>query len=158
MNFTLKYFLKHFKKSIIISLRKSNKFDYSIFKAYRSIAFLNTMNKIMKRLANMTHLYVVPATNLFHLEGPSRWNRAKRSRNLPRSCAPGHEFRTISNIFNRRSAYTGPRSRSIHHRMHPATSLPHPPNHSIRNERRIYTDRPFEWNNGSKRGHIGLFR
>ena len=47
-NLTLKYCLKHFKKSIIISLRKSDKFDYSIFKAYRSIVFLNTMNKIMK--------------------------------------------------------------------------------------------------------------
>ena len=39
-------------------------------------------------------------------------------------------------------------------RMRSATSLSHPPNHSIRNERRIYIDRPFEWNNGSKRGHI----
>ena len=47
-NLTLKYCFKHFKKSIIISLRKSNKFDYFILKAYRSIAFFNIMNKIMK--------------------------------------------------------------------------------------------------------------
>ena len=45
---TLKYCFKHFKEIIIISLRKSKKFDYSIFKVYRSIAFLNIMNKIMK--------------------------------------------------------------------------------------------------------------
>ena len=47
-NLTLKYCFKHFKESIIISLRKLNKFDYFIFKAYRSIVLLNTMNKIMK--------------------------------------------------------------------------------------------------------------
>ena len=47
-NLTLKYCFKHFKESIIISLRKLNKFDYFIFKAYRSIAFLNIINKIMK--------------------------------------------------------------------------------------------------------------
>ena len=47
-NLALKYCLKHFKKSIIISLRKSDKFDYFILKAYRSIAFLNIMSKIMK--------------------------------------------------------------------------------------------------------------
>ena len=34
---TLKYCFKHFRKNIIISLRKSDKFDYFIFKAYRSI-------------------------------------------------------------------------------------------------------------------------
>ena len=45
---TLKYCFKHFKKSIIISLRKLNKFDYFIFKAYRLIILFNTMNKIMK--------------------------------------------------------------------------------------------------------------
>ena len=47
-NLTLKYCFKHFRESIIISLRKSDKFDYFILKAYRSIVFLNTMNKIMK--------------------------------------------------------------------------------------------------------------
>ena len=47
-NLTLKYCLKHFRESIIISLRKSDKFDYFIFKAYRSITLLNIMNKIMK--------------------------------------------------------------------------------------------------------------
>ena len=47
-NLTLKYCLKHFRKNIIISLRKSNKFDYFILKAYRSIILFNTMNKIMK--------------------------------------------------------------------------------------------------------------
>ena len=45
---TLKYCLKHFRESIIISLRKSDKFDYFILKAYRSIVLLNIMNKIMK--------------------------------------------------------------------------------------------------------------
>ena len=47
-NLTLKYCFKHFRESIIILLRKLNKFDYFIFKAYRSITFLNIMNKIMK--------------------------------------------------------------------------------------------------------------
>ena len=45
---TLKYCFKHFKESIIISLRKSDKFDYFILKVYRLIAFFNIMNKIMK--------------------------------------------------------------------------------------------------------------
>ena len=45
---TLKYCLKHFRKSIIISLRKLKKFDYFILKVYRSIALLNIMSKIMK--------------------------------------------------------------------------------------------------------------
>ena len=118
-----------------------------------------TWRKQRLRLANMTHLYVVPTTNLFHLEGPSSGTEPRGlGINLPRSCAPGHEFRTISNIFNW-SAYIGPRSRSIYHvcallsvfRTH--RTIQH-----VRNERRIYTDRPFGWNNGSKRGHIGLFR
>ena len=47
-NLTLKYCLKHFRKSIIISLRKLKKLDYFIFKVYRSIAFFNIMSKIMK--------------------------------------------------------------------------------------------------------------
>ena len=47
-NLTLKYYFKHFRKSIIISLRRSNKLDYFIFKVYRSIVLFNIMNKIMK--------------------------------------------------------------------------------------------------------------
>ena len=45
---TLKYCFKHFRESIIILLRKSKKFDYFIFKVYRSIVLFNIMNKIMK--------------------------------------------------------------------------------------------------------------
>ena len=69
-NLTLKYCFKHFKKSIIISLRKSNKFDYFIFKAYRSIILLNTMNKIMKiimtsRFSYATEKYELLSRNQF---------------------------------------------------------------------------------------------
>ena len=69
-NLTLKYCLKHFRESIIISLRKSNKFDYSIFKAYRSIALLNIMSKIMKvimtsRLSYATEKHELLSRNQF---------------------------------------------------------------------------------------------
>ena len=69
-NLTLKYCFKHFRKSIIISLRKLNKFDYFILKAYRSIILFNTMNKIMKiiitnRLSYATEKHELLSRNQF---------------------------------------------------------------------------------------------
>ena len=110
-----------------------------------------------ERLTNMTHLYVMSTTNLFHLEGPFRWNRVKRSRNLSRSCASGHEFRPISNIFQSKRLYRPAITFYLS-----SNALCYQPFAFIesfnRNERRIYIDRSFEWNNESKREHIGLFR
>ena len=81
---------------------------FNLFRRHIAIMknFVNSIRTIVDtRLTNMTHLYVMSTTNLFHLEGPFRWNRAKRSRNLPRSCAPRHEFRPISNIFQSKRLY-----------------------------------------------------
>lgn len=47
---TTGYCPKHFRESIIISLRKPNKPHYSIPKAYRPIALLNTMGKVMESI------------------------------------------------------------------------------------------------------------
>ena len=40
----------HFKKIFIIMLRKSRKKNYSKFSSYKSIALLNTLNKILKSI------------------------------------------------------------------------------------------------------------
>ena len=42
--------LSHFKKVFIIMLRKSNKKNYTKSLLYRSIALLNTLNKILKSI------------------------------------------------------------------------------------------------------------
>ena len=48
--FIINYHLKEFKKVNIIILRKFKKNNYSKFKAYKSIAFLNTLNKTLKTI------------------------------------------------------------------------------------------------------------
>ena len=86
-----------------------NVFYVLLLKFYRKNfekQFSSIIIKEKNRLANKTHLYVVPTTNLFYLEGLSRWNRAKRSRNQSaRSSASRHEFRQISNIFELKRLY-----------------------------------------------------
>ena len=108
----------------------------------------------------MTHLYVVSATNLFHLEGPSDGTEPRDlGINLPRSCAPGHEFRQISQHFSIEA--------SIQARDHDLFIIEcvllsvfriHRIIQNVRNERRIYIDRSFEWNNESKKEHIEIFK
>ena len=58
------YCSKHFKKSIIVVLRKFNKENYSIFKIYKFIALLNIMNKIMKSIVIIRLNYVIEQHNL----------------------------------------------------------------------------------------------
>ena len=71
-----------------------------------SIFCMRCIHILAKWLTNMTHLYVMSTTNLFHLEGSSRWNRVKRSRNQSaRRSASRHEFRPISNIFQSKRLY-----------------------------------------------------
>ena len=48
VNLKINYCSKHFKKSITIAMRKSQKEIYSFAFSYRSITLLNTINKIMK--------------------------------------------------------------------------------------------------------------
>ena len=77
----------------------------------------------MTRLINKTHLYVMSTTNLFHLEDSSDKTELKDLKiNVSRKCASSHEFRKISNMFNR-SVYTDSRSRSIYHRIRSATLM-----------------------------------
>jgi hypothetical protein len=60
----LKYCLKHFKKFITMSFRKINKSDYFVFKAYRFIALLNILNKLMKSIMTTRLSYAAKKHNL----------------------------------------------------------------------------------------------
>jgi hypothetical protein len=60
----LEYCLKHFRKSITMFLRKVNKSDYFVLKAYRLIALLNTLNKIMKFIMTTRLSYAAEKHNL----------------------------------------------------------------------------------------------
>ena len=55
----------HFKKVFIIMLRKSNKKNYTKSSSYRSIALLNTLNKILKSIVSERFQYVVETLNTF---------------------------------------------------------------------------------------------
>ena len=44
------YCSQHFKKSITIILRKSEKDDYTQIKTYRSIILFNTIDKVLKKI------------------------------------------------------------------------------------------------------------
>jgi hypothetical protein len=46
----IRYYLKPFKDSIIVVLRKPQKPSYTTAKAYRLIALLNTIGKLLKRI------------------------------------------------------------------------------------------------------------
>ena len=46
----VEYHSKSFRETKIIVLKKMKKSDYIFFKVYRSIALLNTMNKILKSI------------------------------------------------------------------------------------------------------------
>ena len=55
----------HFKKVFIIMLRKSNKKNYTKLSSYKSIALLNTLNKMLKSIVSERFQYVVEALNTF---------------------------------------------------------------------------------------------
>jgi hypothetical protein len=60
----LEHCFTHFKEFIIVSLRKINRLDYSVFKAYWLIALLNTLNKIMKSIMRIRLNYATKKHNL----------------------------------------------------------------------------------------------
>ena len=55
----------HFKKVFTIMLRKSEKKNYTKSLLYRSIALLNTLNKMLKLIVSKCFRYVVEALNTF---------------------------------------------------------------------------------------------
>lgn len=61
---TTGYCPKHFRESITVSLCKPNKPDYSIPKAYRPIALLNTMGKVMESIIATRLSFATEAHNL----------------------------------------------------------------------------------------------
>jgi hypothetical protein len=63
-NLRLEYCLKHFKEFITMFFRKVNKSNYFVFKAYRFIALLNTLNKIMKFIITIRLSYAAKKHNL----------------------------------------------------------------------------------------------
>ena len=57
--------LSHFKKVFIIMLRKSRKKNYSKFLSYKSIALLNTLNKMLKSIVFERIRYAVETLRTF---------------------------------------------------------------------------------------------
>ena len=55
----------HFKKIFIIMLRKSEKKNYIKLLLYKSIALLNTLNKILKSIVLKRFWYVIEMLNMF---------------------------------------------------------------------------------------------
>ena len=55
----------HFKKIFTIMLRKSRKKNYAKFSSYKSIALLNTLNKILKLIVFKRIQYVVKMLKIF---------------------------------------------------------------------------------------------
>ena len=55
----------YFKKIFIIMLRKSNKKNYTKSLSYKSIALLNTLNKMLKSIMSECFRYVVETLNTF---------------------------------------------------------------------------------------------
>ncbi len=60
----LGYYPRKFKATRIIVLRKSNKGDYKLFNTWKSIAFLNTIDKLIemttaKRLRDTAEAYIL---------------------------------------------------------------------------------------------------
>jgi hypothetical protein len=60
----LRYCFKHFKEFITMSLRKINKSDYFVFKTYKLIALLNTLDKLMKSIMTTRLNYATKKHNL----------------------------------------------------------------------------------------------
>jgi hypothetical protein len=60
----LKYCFKHFKEFITMFFRKINKSNYFVFKAYKFIALLNILNKIMKSIMTIRLNYAAKKHNL----------------------------------------------------------------------------------------------
>jgi hypothetical protein len=67
-NLRLEYCLKHFREFITMSLRKINRSDYVVLKAYRFIALLNTLNKLMKSIMTTRLNYAAKKHNLLFRE------------------------------------------------------------------------------------------
>ena len=61
------YCSKHFRDSIIITLRKSKKSHYFTIASYRSIALLNIMSKIMKFIVIKRINYSIETYNLLSI-------------------------------------------------------------------------------------------
>ena len=64
VNLKIKYCSKHFRKSITITMRKSQKKIYSLAFSYRSIVLLNTISKIMKFILIKRINYLTKTYNL----------------------------------------------------------------------------------------------
>jgi hypothetical protein len=60
----LKHCFTHFKEFIIVFLRKINRLDYFVFKTYRFIVLLNTLDKIMKSIMTIRLSYAAKEHNL----------------------------------------------------------------------------------------------
>jgi hypothetical protein len=60
----LEYCFKYFKEFITIFFRRINKSDYFVFKTYKFIVLLNTLNKIMKSIITIRLNYATKKHNL----------------------------------------------------------------------------------------------
>lgn len=63
----MQYCSKAFKKSITVALRKLGKSDYTEPKAYRPVALMNTLGKIMDTVLARRIQYITETSKLLHL-------------------------------------------------------------------------------------------
>ena len=63
-SWTIGYFPRHFRESITVVLRKSGKDDYSQPKAYRPIALLNTIGKVIETAIAIRLMFLAERYNL----------------------------------------------------------------------------------------------
>ena len=60
----LEYHFQTFRKTRTLTLRKSNKLDYSSFKIYRSIILFNIMNKTLESIITRRITYLIERYNV----------------------------------------------------------------------------------------------
>jgi hypothetical protein len=63
-NFRFEHCFKHFREFITMSFRKINKSNYFVFKVYKFIILLNTLNKIIKSIITIRLNYATKKHNL----------------------------------------------------------------------------------------------
>ena len=62
----ISYYLKAWKQAIRAILKKANKPNYSVLKAYRVISLLNYLGKVSERILAKRLSYLAETTHLLH--------------------------------------------------------------------------------------------
>ena len=128
---------------------------FHLFRRRNEISHVVFANKVKTRLTNMIHLYVMSTTNLFHLEDSSSETESRDlGINLLEVVHRGTNFAQYFNIFQSKRLYRPAITIYLLSNVSCYQSFALIESFNTRNERRIYIDKSFEWNNESKRKHI----